>query len=81
MAERKGLRTAEPNVSNDKVFRTNNALENTDSTNPLIERIHLGRDLIIEASKLVTAQRRGHFPRNYNPQETLPCKPFLVSSN
>lgn len=34
------------------VRKTSSALENTDSTNPVIGRIHLVRDLIIEASKL-----------------------------
>lgn len=34
------------------VRKTSVALDNTDSTNPVIERIHLVRDLIIESSKL-----------------------------
>ena len=34
------------------VRKTNAALDSMDSTNPVIERIHLVRDLVIEASKL-----------------------------
>ena len=71
------MRTAKSKVSNDKVFRTTNALKNTDSTNPVIERTHIVRDLIIEASNLSLIRDETAFLETIIHKRLFRAKPCL----